>query len=1182
MWSRKKSITQADDSLGSVLRCNTHTRRWINARSAIGIILLTISFFGFYQGQHVEAIGETNSRATEVARRDESFGRLPLYFIENRGQMDRRVAFYLQGRDKTIYFARSGLTLSLTGGAETKAGSRWNLKLDFLGANPQVKIEGLNAAEASFSYFRGARDQWRAGLPAYRGIVYRDLWPGIDLVYAGTVERMKYSFVVKPGADPGRIRLAYRGASRVAINSTGELEVQTPNGDFRDESPISWQENVAGRRDVPTSYRLAASTTENGVSYGFELGEYDRSQELIIDPAVLIYCGFIGGSGDESGNDIAVDRNGNAYVVGETSSSEATFPETAGPDLTFGGGGTDAFIAKINPTGSGLVYCGYIGGTNGDLARGVAVDTDGNAYVVGETFSNQNSFPVVGGPDLTFNAGSTDVFITKVNASGTGLIYSGYIGGNRRDFGQKVAIDSAGNAYIVGYTESAEDSFPVSVGPSLVHSGEIDAFVTKVNAAGTLLIYCGYLGGAEQDYGRDIAIDSAGNAYITGDTASDQNTFPETAGSADVTYNGGLNDAYVAKINPNGSALVYCSYHGGAGSDAGYGIGVDNVGAAYISGETTSDQGSFPVLLGPDLSFNGITDAFVAKFNAAGASRVFSGYIGGAGFDRSLCLAVDGSGNVHVAGETSSFQTSFPVIGGPQLQTNGVVDAFVAKLNGATSALIYAGYIGGVANDFALSIAVDIDERAYIAGYTESTQQTFPVLSGPDLSYNGGKTDAFVAKIERRPDTTPPTIASVGVITRGQGANNSATLAFVSDIDTLPGNIFIALRGVPAGVQVTNLTNTNGEVTANFNIACNAVPGTYTINVEAIDSAGLFSTSPVTLTIAPNTAPRLPIYTNTEVVLAGSATITPAIPPGDNGTVATATATAPGFTGTLTVNPATGEISVANAGPAGLFNVTVNATDNCGVAASSSFRLLVGAAAATVNAASFTGTTVSRESIAAIFGTELATSTAIGGTVPLPTTLAGTTVRVIDSAGADRLAPLFFVSPGQINFLVPAGTANGEATVVVRNSNGRVSVDRLNVVSVAPGIFTANTSGSGIAAAQILRVKANGTQIFEPVARFDQQAMAFVPVPIDFGDPTDTLFLVLYGTGFKFSGGFSVTMVVVGGTSLNVTYAGEAVGFVGLDQINAALPRSLAGRGEVDVIVNIQGQVANTFKLAFR
>jgi uncharacterized protein (TIGR03437 family) len=1182
MWSRNKLITQAVVSLGSVLRGNTHTRRWINTRSAIGITLLTISFFGFYQGQHVQAVGETNSRAAGVARRDESFGRLPLYFIENRGQMDRRVAFYLQGRDKTIFFTPSGVTLSLTGAAETKAGSRWNLKLDFLGANPQVKIEGLAAAEASFSYFRGARDQWRTGLPAYRDIIYRDLWPGIDLVYAGTVERMKYSFVVKPGADPGRIRLAYRGASRVAINPAGELEVQTPNGNYRDESPVSWQENVAGRRDVHTSYRLAANTAENVVSYGFELGEYDRNKELIIDPAVLIYCGFIGGSADESGNDIAVDRSGNAYVVGETSSSEATFPDTVGPDSTFGGGGTDAFIAKINPTGSGLVYCGYIGGTNGDLARGVAVDADGNAYVVGETFSNQNSFPVVGGPDQTFNAGSTDAFITKLNASGTGLIYSGYIGGNRRDFGQKVAVDSSGNAFIVGYTESAEDTFPVTVGPSLVHSGKIDAFVTKVNAAGNLLIYCGYIGGVEQDYGRDIAIDSTGNAYLTGDTASDQNTFPVTAGSADGIYNGGLNDAYVAKVNANGSALIYCSYLGGTGSDVGHGIGVDSASAAYISGETTSDQGSFPVLLGPDLTFNGMTDAFVTKINASGAGLVFSGYIGGTGFDRSLCLAVDGSGNVHVAGETSSFQTSFPVIGGPQLRTNGVVDAFVAKLNGATSALIYAGYLGGVANDFAFSIAVDIDERAYVTGYTESNQQTFPVLSGPDLTFNGGKTDAFVAKIERQPDTTPPTIASVGSITRGQGANNSATLAFVSDVDTLPGNIFIALRGVPAGVQVTSLTNNNGEVTANFNVACNAVPGTFTINVEAIDSAGLFSSSPVTLTIAPNTAPQLPIYTNTEVVLAGSTTITPAIPPSDNGVIATATATAPGFTGTLLVNPATGVISVANAGPAGLFNVTVNATDNCGVAATRSFRLLVGAVAATVNAASFSGTTVSRESIAAIFGTELATATQIGGTVPLPTTLAGTTVRVIDSAGADRLAPLFFVSPGQINFLVPAGTANGEASVIVRNSEGKVSVDRLNVVAVAPGIFSANASGSGIAAAQVLRVKANGTQIFEPVARFDQQAMAFVPVPIDFGDPTDTLFLVLYGTGFKFSGGFSVTTVIVGGTSLTVTYAGEAFGFVGLDQINAALPRSLAGRGEVDVVVTIQGQAANTVRLAFR
>src|SRR4029079_4264682 len=225
-------------------------------------------------------------------------------------------------------------------------------------------------------------------------------------------------------------------------------------------------------------------------------------------------------------------------------------------------------------------------------ATGVAVDGPGNAYVVGETFSNQTTFPIVGGPGLTY-ARNGDVFIAKVNAAGTSLVYSGYIGGDQRDFASGVAIDSTGNAYVVGYTGSTELSFPVTVGPDISENGDIDAFVAKVNTTGSALVYCGYIGGLAKDYGRGIAVDGSGNAYVVGDTASNQTSFP-VAGGPDLTYNGGDSDAFVAKINAAGTALVYSGYVGGAGVEFGRGMAVDSAGNAYMTGETSSDQASFP------------------------------------------------------------------------------------------------------------------------------------------------------------------------------------------------------------------------------------------------------------------------------------------------------------------------------------------------------------------------------------------------------------------------------------------------------------------------------------------------------------------------------------------------------------------------------------------------------------
>jgi uncharacterized repeat protein (TIGR01451 family) len=459
---------------------------------------------------------------------------LPLSFIENRGQTDPRVGYYVQGADTSLYFTRQGMTLALE-----DEGEAWALQHRFVGARPTEPQAG-DRLPGVVSYFKGSPEEWETGIPTYSSVAYRDLWPGIDLVYSGTGTALKYDLVLRPGADPSQVRMAYRGAREVRPTSDGGLEVFVPGRTFREARPYSYQE-IGGRRvPVPTSFVM----DEGDGSYGFRLGSYDPSRPLVIDPAVLLYAGYIGGNGDDEGRGVAVDGGGNAYVTGIAGSTEATFPVTGGPDTTHNVG-FDAFVAKVDPAGTGLLYAGYIGGASDDGGLGVAVDGGGNAYVTGFTNSTEGTFPVTGGPDTTHNGGA-DAFVAKVDPTGTGLLYAGYIGGSTNEDGFGVAVDSGGNAYVTGWTHSSEATFPATVGPDTTFNGGPDAFVAKVDATGTGLLYAGYIGGAGSDQGFGVAVDGGGNAYVAGWTDSSQATFPVAVGP-DATYN--LNtDAFVANV----------------------------------------------------------------------------------------------------------------------------------------------------------------------------------------------------------------------------------------------------------------------------------------------------------------------------------------------------------------------------------------------------------------------------------------------------------------------------------------------------------------------------------------------------------------------------------------------------------------------------------------------------------
>jgi hypothetical protein len=762
--------------------------------AGIFAVLLFLQISGGTQ----KGIGDNQSLAlvpSQTPCTGADFGKIPLSFIPNEGQVDGPAAFYVQGRDKTIYFAAEGLTFVLSGqrgsplersdgrgnspvprtrkarmyevkesgdanGQPTRfASERWVVKLDFIGANPGSIPVSLGESGAVISYFKGKPANWKKGLQASSRIIYRELWPGIDLIYCGTVGRMKSEFIVHPGADPSRIKLAYRGAESVGLTEEGRLAVATPAGGFEDDVPVAWQEVKGAYTDVFVAYVLDSKEAGSGPqrqAYGFEVGEYDKSLPLVLDPTVLVYCGYIGGLGWEKGSGIAVDAAGNAYITGDTSSLEATFPVMVGPDLTYNGDPEDAFVVKVKADGTGLAYCGYIGGGGLEEGYGIAVDSSGNAYVTGQTSSSD--FPVTPGSGLTFG-GSQDAFVAKVKADGSGLAYCGCIGGSGDEVGSGIAVDGSGNAYVTGWTSigSAVNDFPVTVGPDLIYHSSGDAFVAKVKADGTGFVYCGYIGGWAIDNGDAIAVDGQGNAYVTGKTASDD--FPVKVGP-DLAQNGWF-DAFVAKVKADGTGLVYCGYIGGVDDEEGRGIAVDGSGNAYVTGYTYSTD--LPVVVGPGLTHTaGSVDAFVAKVKADGTKLVYCGYIGGDGNASGNGIAVDSSGNAYIAGGTDSSEATFPVRIGPDLTYNGLDDAFVAKVKADGTGLVYCGYIGGENNEYAAGIAVDGSGNAYVTGQTDSTETTLPVTVGPDLTYNGNLDyDAFVAKVPANPVTSKPQLSSL-------------------------------------------------------------------------------------------------------------------------------------------------------------------------------------------------------------------------------------------------------------------------------------------------------------------------------------------------------------------------------------------------------------------------------------
>lgn len=654
------------------------------------------------------------------------FGQVPLSFEANRGQAGDSANYLARGSGYLLRLQATTASFQLRNRTDSA-----ELRMRVLGGDPSAQAEELNELEGKVNYFIGSDPtQWRQNIPTYGRVRYRDVYPGIDLVYYGNQRQLEYDFNVAPGEDAGAIKLRFEGADKVSVDANGDLLVALGETILRQPKPIVYQEVDGERLPVEGGYAVNG----NG-EVGFDIGEYDTARPLVIDPT-LVYSSYLGGGFGDGGLAIAVDSAGNVYVAGTTLSSN--FP-TVNPVQAMNNGSQEGFVTKINAAGTALVYSTYLGGTDGDDVSGIAVDSAGNVYLTG--FTQSTNFPTANAIQATFG-GAQDAFVTKINAAGSALVYSTYLGGSNAEAGAGIAVDGAGNVYTTGNTQST--NFPTANALQATSGGGGDAYVTKINAAGSAFVYSTYLGGDGGDGGSSLKVDAAGNVYLTGATGSTD--FP-TVNPIQGTNAGPASfpqDAFVTKINAAGTALVYSTYLGGTGFDISRSIAIDPSGNAYLTGFTQSSN--FPTAnaiqpaKGATNSSTAHRDAFVTKINAAGSAFVYSTFLGGTTDQIGHAIAADASGNAYVTGETSS-ANGFPLVNALHCTIKGPQDAFITKLDAAGSAFLYSTYLGGSAYDGATAIALDSSHNAYITGTTHSGD--FPTLN-PIQSSNGS---AFVTKL---------------------------------------------------------------------------------------------------------------------------------------------------------------------------------------------------------------------------------------------------------------------------------------------------------------------------------------------------------------------------------------------------------------------------------------------------
>ncbi len=731
----------------------------------------------------------------------EMYGKLPLSFEINKGQTDGQVKFLSRGAGYTLFLTSNEAVLSLKqpkGEAGTpRVGKSSVLRMKLVAANAHAKTEGLDQLPGKSNYLIGKNPRnWRTNVSLFERVYYHEIYKGVDLVYYGNQRQLENDFVVAAGADPNVITLAFNGAKKIATDNEGNLLLETGGGEVQLRKPVIYQVSERGRQEIAGKYVLKSSG-----EVGFEVGTYDHARQLVIDP-VLIYSSYLGGNGTEAGNAIVVDDAGNAYITGATTST--TFPLASPIDATLGGT-QDAFVVKINPTGTALVYSTYLGGSNTDTGIDISVDLLHDAYVTGRTASSD--FPVMNAFDSTYSGGTVeDAFVVRINAAGSALVYSTYLSGNFGARGCGIwANNSQGLAYVTGTTSV---NFPVTSSAfeaTNFNSGFLTKLCTNCSGASSL-VYSTFLAHTGTASGQAVTADVAGDAYITGNVSSNATSFA-TAGAFQTTFGGGSADAFVERFDTTASGeagRVYATYLGGSGKDIGgadgslnpgKAIGIDSSGYVYITGATNSTN--FPVVSASQPNNGGQNDAFLAKFSRFGSQLLYSTYIGGPGDDFGKSVAVSTVGGVYVTGVAGP---NFPTINSLLTPNPGI--GFVTKFNpsGLGVAVVYSTILSGVTGG-SNGIAVDRAGNAFVTG---STNASIVTVNPFQPTNGGGGTDGWVSMI------ADPTIV-------GRVLNENGSPKF---------NATVHLTGVPSA---TTITDGYGEYTFGLLTAGND----YTVSVEA-------------------------------------------------------------------------------------------------------------------------------------------------------------------------------------------------------------------------------------------------------------------------------------------------------------------------------------------------------------
>lgn len=704
-----------------------------------------------------------------------------LVFVENVGQFEPGARFMARAGRETLWLAEDGLWITVEspmsevrspesggGSPESEARSRKsamlakgaNIKVSFVGAAAHPVMEPFSRAETRVSYFRG-RDpaQWHAAVPVWSGVVYRDLYPGIDLQITSRRGGWMPCLQVRPGADLSRVRLRIEGAQVDGVEDAA-VRLSTPAGDYGlpllgltgIPQPVG-RARLSGRPDEILDPFVAAN---NGLAEPVPVSSH-TSPYAAHD---LIFSTFLGGSGADGFPAMVLDAANAVYMTGMIESVD--MPTTPGVyDPSYNGGRSDAFVAKLSADGADLLYATYLGGVTHDGGVGIAVDAAGAAYVAGYTRSAD--FPITAGTVMTTLWGYSDSFVTKLAPSGAALVYSTFLGGGGPEcpddggLPQRVCnltLDAQGDVYFVGTSGSSD--FPTTPGAyDPTYNGGLDAVVAVLNPTGSAVLYGTYLGGSDDDWGTTLVRDAAGALYVMGPTLSGD--FPATPGAFSTTYHGGgvglWGDIYVAKLAADGSALMYATYLGGSAEEC-FGaycqIAVDAAGAAYVTGQTRSADfpttpGAFQPVCPGGGPYLACAEGFVTKFDPTGSSLVYSTFLGGTDEDFAFAIALDAQGRVYAGGATWSadFPTT-PDAYDPSFQ--GTIAAYLTRLSPDGSAIDYSTFLGGAEwSNYAMAVALDRADAVYLGGVTTSSD--FPTTpSAYDPTYNGSH-DLFVAKL---------------------------------------------------------------------------------------------------------------------------------------------------------------------------------------------------------------------------------------------------------------------------------------------------------------------------------------------------------------------------------------------------------------------------------------------------